>query len=115
MENRLSLEELKERYKDAKCFTSGVVFGVGDGYLGPVVRDAVIRRNEDRQNKEKVKVSKKKSDLRKLAAEVSKIRHQQALDSIFFLTNKSLKNFIAWKRQKDHQKLPSKRKEDLLN
>ena len=28
MENCLSPEELKERYKDTKCFTSGVVFGV---------------------------------------------------------------------------------------
>ena len=37
MDNCLSPEELKERYMEAKRFTSGVVFGVGDGYLGPVV------------------------------------------------------------------------------
>ena len=61
-----------------------MVLGVGDGYLGPAVRAEVIRRNKARQNKEKTKVSKKKSDLLKLTAEVNKIRHQQALDRIFF-------------------------------
>ena len=59
-------------------------------------------------------MSKKKNDLHKLAAEVSKIRHQQVLDSNLFLTNKSLGKLIEWKGQKDDQKLPSKRKEDLL-
>jgi hypothetical protein len=46
MENRLSLEELKERFKEAKCFTSGVIFGAGDGYLGPAVWDEVSRHNK---------------------------------------------------------------------
>ena len=59
-------------------------------------------------------MTKKKSDLRKLTAEVSKISHQQALDILFFLAIKSLEKLIARKQQKDDQKLPSKRKEELL-
>ena len=85
-----SLEALQERYKEAKHFTSDVVFGVWDGYVGPVVRDEVIRCNKTQQNKDKAKVSKEKIKFYKLATEVSKIRHQQALDSNLFLTNKSL-------------------------
>ena len=46
MEICLSQEELKERYTEAKCFTSGVVFGGGDIYLCPAVPDKVIRCNK---------------------------------------------------------------------
>ena len=38
MENCLSLEEFNERYKEVKRFIYGLVFGVGDGYLGPAVQ-----------------------------------------------------------------------------
>jgi hypothetical protein len=53
-----------------------MVFGIGDGYSGPAVQDEVICHNKARQNKEKAKARKKKSDLRRLTAEVSKIHHQ---------------------------------------
>ena len=37
MEKRLSPEILRERYKEATRFTTGVVFGPGDARLGPEV------------------------------------------------------------------------------
>ena len=70
-------------------------------YIDPAVRDKVIFCNKSLQNKEKKKASKKKRELRKLAAEVRKFNHQQALDSNFSLTNKSPGKLIAWKRQKN--------------
>jgi hypothetical protein len=83
MENRLSLDVLKKRYKASKSFTSCVVFGVGDRYLVPEVRDETIHHNEAPQNKEKVNVNKRKSDLCNLVDEVSKICHQHTLDGNF--------------------------------
>ena len=46
IENCIPPEELKERFKEAKRFTSGVVFGVGDVYPGPAVWDDVICCNK---------------------------------------------------------------------
>ena len=48
--NRVSPDELKKRYEVATRFTAGKVFGRGDGHLGKVVRDEVIRRNTAKIN-----------------------------------------------------------------
>ena len=82
MEYRFSPEELDERYKEAKRFTSAWSLALKTD-ISASLRDEVLRRNKARQNKEKEKVSKKKSDLRTLANEVSKICHQQDLDGLF--------------------------------
>ena len=71
-------------------------------------------QQQARQNKEKAKVSKKKGDLHKLVAGVKKTYHQQAFAGNLFLTNKSLKKLIVYKRQNGDKKSPSKKKEDLL-
>ena len=68
MENHLSPEELKERYKEAKHSTSGVIVGIGEGYFDPTVQGEVIHHNKAQQSKDKANVSKKKSDIRKLAS-----------------------------------------------
>ena len=52
MENRLSLETLKERYKEATCFVIRVV--LGRGRLGTETRDEVIHRRETREVQAKV-------------------------------------------------------------
>ena len=49
--NKVPLEELKRRYKEG-TLTTGKVFGKGDGQLGPVVRDEVLRRKAATEAKE---------------------------------------------------------------
>ena len=43
--NVVSSEELRSRYKEATRLTAGVVYGKGDGRLGPKIRDAVCQQN----------------------------------------------------------------------
>ena len=45
-------------------------FGIGVEYLDSVIHNEVIRRNEDRQNKEKANVSKKRNYLFKCNSQV---------------------------------------------
>jgi hypothetical protein len=42
-------EELKERYAKAKRFTSGVVFQMGDGWLGVEAYNEIVERGEGKQ------------------------------------------------------------------
>ena len=72
--NRISPEELKKRYAEAKRLTSGVAFGVGNGELGTQVRDEVIRRNKIRKEKEVAAVAKKGQKLRALCDAVRTIQ-----------------------------------------
>ena len=72
--NRISPEELKKRYAEAKRLTSGVAFGVGNGELGTHVRDEVIRRNELRKEKKVAAVAKKGQKLRALCDAVRTIQ-----------------------------------------
>ena len=51
MEARHSLDVLKERYKEATCFTTGNVFGVGDGRSGTEAEKKVIRRVQGQRGK----------------------------------------------------------------
>ena len=72
----LTSEELNKRYAQAKRFSTGVVFGQGDAYLGPEVRDKVIATNNARREKEAAKENNKKNKMRKLAAAVTNIRYK---------------------------------------
>ena len=112
METRLSPEVLRERYKAAVRFTTGVVFGPGDARLGPEVRDEVIRRRRKREAKAKSIVDNTKKKLRELAAEVDEIKDEMEEPS-FRLGVKHLEKLVRWKTRKDNEKLPSKKKADL--
>ena len=72
--NKLSPEELTKRYQSLNRFTSGKVFGLGDGELGPSARDEVIRRNRLRNQREKAVVARKDQAIRKLIADVKRVR-----------------------------------------
>ena len=111
MENQLTSEELQNRYKEAKRFTTGALFGKGDGHLGPEVRDEVIRRNEARKNKETAKIRSNKTKLQELAADVEGIRHQQATDLLFTLIAGNLGQLVQWKKQKGNAAMPSRKKD----
>ena len=99
MERRLSPEVLRERYKAAVRFTTGVVFGPGDARLGPEVRDEVIRRRRAREAKAKAIVDNVKKKLRELAAEVDKIKDEMEEPS-FRLGVKHLEKLVRWKTRK---------------
>ena len=62
------------RYKEASRFTAGTVFGIGDGMLGPKVRDEVIRHNQARDARTATVTANKKATIRKLCADVKKLR-----------------------------------------
>ena len=47
----LSPEEVKERYKEARHMTAGMVFGEGNRHLWKEVKDEVVRRNQRRKEK----------------------------------------------------------------
>ena len=68
-QNQLTREELMRRYKEASRFTAGTVFGIGDGMLGPEVRDEVIRCNQARDARTATVTANKKATSRKLCAE----------------------------------------------
>ena len=42
--NIISPKELKKRYSRTKRLSAGVAFGVGNGRLGPELRDEVMRQ-----------------------------------------------------------------------
>ena len=110
----LTRDELNKRYAPHKRFTTGVVFGQGDAYLGPEVRDKVIAMNDARHEKEAAKANNKKKKMRKLADDVAGIRYKQEMEPSFTLLNHHLDTLIRWKRQKGDKPLESKRKEHLL-
>ena len=110
----LTRDELNKRYAQHKRFTAGVVFGQGDAYLGPEVRDKVIAMNNARHEKEAATANNKKKKMRKLADDVAKIRYEQEINESFTLLNQHLETLIRWKRQKGNRPLESKRKEHLL-
>ena len=110
----VSHKELNKRYTAAKYFSGGVVFGQGDAYLGPEVRDKVVATNNARREKEAAKENNKKNKMRKLAAAVADIRYKQEVEPSFTLLNHHLETLIRWKRQKGDRPLESKRKEHLL-
>ena len=112
MEKRLSPEVLKERYKEAVRFTTGVVFGPGDARLGPEVRDEVIRRRRAREEKAKAVVDNAKKKLRELVWEVEKIKDEMEEPS-FRMGVKHLEKLVRWKTRKGDEKLPSKKRADL--
>ncbi len=72
--NKLSPEELIKRYQSLNHFTSGKSFGLGDGEIGPSARDKVIRRNCLRNQREKAVVARKDQAIRKLIANVKRVR-----------------------------------------
>ena len=109
--NRVSPDELKKRYEAATRFTAGTVFGRGDGHLGEVVRDEVIRRNTAKINSDIASVEKKKKDLRDLRDAVLKIRVEKESPS-FKMTCEKLKTLVKWKKRDGDKAIPSK-KEDL--
>ena len=57
--NVLSSEELKKRYKDASWMSAGTGFGIGNGSLGPELRDEVVRRKAAREAKDTAKQRKR--------------------------------------------------------
>ena len=110
MVRRLCPEELRKRYKEATRFTTGVVFGQGDCLLGQQVLEECVRRREARKaNAERIE-GNKKAKLRKLKAEVTKIRNQME-DPTFTLLNDHLKVLVRWKARKDDGKMPTKKDE----
>ena len=110
--NRISPEELKKRYAEAKRLTSGVAFGVGNGELGTQVRDEVIRRNKIRKEKEVAAVAKKGQKLRALCDAVRTIQRDMKKKN-FKWTNAKLTKMCRWKRQPGDKKLPTL-KDELL-
>ena len=110
--NRISPEELKKRYAEAKRLTSGVAFGVGNGELGTQVRDEVIRRNKIRKEKEVAAVAKKGQKLRALCDAVRTIQRDMKKKN-FKWTNAKLTIMCRWKRQPGDKKLPTL-KDELL-
>ena len=110
----LTRDKLNRRYAQHKRFTTGVVFGQGDAYLGPEVRDKVIAMNDARHEKEAAKANNKKKKMRKLVDDVAGIRYKQEMEPSFTLLNHHLDTLIRWKRQEGDKPLESKRKEHLL-
>jgi len=62
--NLISTEELLKQYKEHKRFTTGAVFGVGNGELGTAARNKVIRHNRLRKEKESAATTKMNQKLR---------------------------------------------------
>ena len=93
MEQRLSLDVLKSRYKEAKHLTTGVVFGKGDGILGEQVRGDVICRNEARKAKANATEANNRENVRQLAAEVGEIQYEMK-GLLFVMLNKHLQKLI---------------------
>ena len=110
--NLVPTEELLKRYKEAKQFTSGTVFGSGNGELGTAARDKVIRRNRLSKEKESAATKKKNQKLRKLYAEVKKIQAEMKKKG-FKWTNPKLMRMCRWKRRPKDKKMPT-RKDELL-
>ena len=90
----LTKDELDKRYSQHKRFTTGVVFGQGDAYVGPGVRDKVIATNNARHKKEATKTNNKKKKMRKLADDVAEIRYKQEMEPSFTLLNGHLETLI---------------------
>lgn len=59
----VSVEELEKRYKLAPRLTSNVIFGSGDGILGPCARNEAIRRRQVIIDKVEAAMQKKKLEL----------------------------------------------------
>lgn len=113
--NQLSTEELQKRYRETTRFTTGTVFGKGNGILGTEVRDEVIRRNNAKKEHDANEKKNKQSKLRVLQGKVFEIRDQmrEKKETAKDLTNRQLQSLIMWKKQKEDKKMPTNKKELL--
>ena len=101
----LSPEELRKRYKELSFLTAEQVFGHGNGWLGEEVRDEVIRRKEDRKDKEAAVESRKKMKLRELILSAKVIKDKMKSKK-FKLTGKDLLVLVRYKCTKGDQLIP---------
>jgi len=111
----VSTEELKARYKQASRLTSNVIFGSGDGTLGPYARDEAIRRRQARIDKVNAGMQKKKLDLSKSLEAYLKLKLEPNYGNPDFKwTVPKLKIAIKVKKLPGDKALPSS-KEALLD
>jgi hypothetical protein len=105
---RLTFEELEARYGEARRFTTGTVFGCGDGYLGKAVLEEVIKRNTARKAKAEAVSVRRKELLRKLIKAVRAIR-KESKQPKFRMTNAKLTTLCRYKKTKEDGKIPTKK------
>ena len=108
---RPSPETLKQRYKEAPRFTSGVVFGLGGGALDENVMDEVIRRNA-RLSKEKEGHEQKRIKVIREGLEV--LDRMNKLGDSFKMINSDLTKLCNYYKQPGDKAIPTLKK-DLLN
>ena len=119
--HKLSSAELQARYKESSRFTSGKVFGKGNGVLNAAVRDEVINRRRAREAKEAEAVSNSKKKFRNLQSQVKNVRKgMRKQGEKFKHTINSLKPLVRWKmassayKKEKKDAIPTK-KADLLD
>jgi hypothetical protein len=97
-------EELKKRYAEAKPFTSGVVFQMGNEQLGVEAYGEVVSRSEMKEEKESRKVrNKKKQDCTFLYDNVLSVRSKGL--SYDEMNVGDLRYLVRWKKRKDDMPL----------
>ena len=111
----VSVEELEKRYKQAPRLTSNVIFGSGDGILGPSARNEAIRRRQVITDKVNAAMQKKQLDLSKSLEAYLKLKSEPNFGNPDFKwTVEKLKIAIKVKKLPGDKALPTS-KEALLD
>ena len=113
--SKLSSEVLEARYQEARRFTSGTVFGSGNGVLNSVARDEVVRRREAREAKAAKAAEKRRKDLHDLREQVKDTRREiEKKGTKFKFTILTLKPLVKWKMLSANYQKPKPPKKDSV-